>query len=559
MMVRGLVRLPRLLATSKAPQVSRPWASCGYHQQHSGDGEGSQFNPSNFWGPAVAAAVGIGAAILWKNSESRKLLAEELKVSRVELGVRKEGLPEFSMEEVGRNSSTEGGGRVWVTYKDGVYDITDFIPLHPGATKLLMAAGGSVEPFWAMYAVHLNNAQVAGLLEQYRIGNLSALDAEAQAKELAASDSPFAGDPKRHPALVVNAATPYNAETPLELITESFITPADLFYVRNHLPVPVVDPDTWELEVTGLGVKKELTISLEELKTKFKKHEIVAAIQCGGNRRKEMKDAKPLKGLDWRGGAIGNAQWGGALLSDVLKEAGFSMEECQQARHVIFEGLDIEPDNSQFGGSITIEKATDPRGDVLLAYEMNGAPLTRDHGFPVRAVVPGVVGARNVKWLSRVEVSEEESESHHQRADYKGFNPSVDWGSVNWDGAESIQDMPVTSKISKCVRCPESPDHVLVAGYAWAGGGRKILRVDLTGDGGESWTQAHSLKQDSARHPRHWGWTLWEGRVKVGESGEVWSKAVDSSFNVQPESFVNIWNLRGMLSNAYSKMQAPAA
>merc|ERR1712013_746323 len=77
--------------------------------------------------------------------------------------------------------------------------------------------------------------------------------------------------------------------------------------------------------------------------------------------------------------------------------------------------------------------------------------------------------------------------------------------------------------------------------------------------GGESWTQAHSLKQDSARHPRHWGWTLWEGRVKVGESGEVWSKAVDSSFNVQPESFVNIWNLRGMLSNAYSKMQAPAA
>ena len=69
--------------------------------------------------------------------------------------------------------------------------------------------------------------------------------------------------------------------------------------------------------------------------------------------------------------------------------------------------------------------------------------FTRDHGFPVRAVVPGVVGARNVKWLSRVEVSEEESESHHQRADYKGFNPSVDWGSVNWDGAESIQDMPV--------------------------------------------------------------------------------------------------------------------
>ena len=104
-MVRGLVRLPRLLAISTAPPVSRPWASCGYHHQHSGDGEGSQFNPSNFWGPAAAAAVGVGAAILWKHSERRKLLAEELKVSRVELGVRKEGLPEFSMEEVGSSQN----------------------------------------------------------------------------------------------------------------------------------------------------------------------------------------------------------------------------------------------------------------------------------------------------------------------------------------------------------------------------------------------------------------------------------------------------------------------
>ena len=105
-MVRGLVRLPRLPAISKAPPVSRPWASCGYHHQHSGDGEGSQFNPSNFWGPAAAAAaVGIGAAILWKHSERSKLLAEDLKVSKVELGVRKEGLPEFSMEEVGSSQN----------------------------------------------------------------------------------------------------------------------------------------------------------------------------------------------------------------------------------------------------------------------------------------------------------------------------------------------------------------------------------------------------------------------------------------------------------------------
>merc|ERR1712112_258788 len=105
----------------------------------------------------------------------------------------------------------------------------------------------------------------------------------------------------------------------------------------------------------------------------------------------------------------------------------------------------------------------------------------------------------------------------------------------------------------------DSSDYVIVTGYAWAGGGRKIIRVDLTGDGGNTWTQAHNLVQDSARLPRHWGWTLWEGRVKRGEQGEVWSKAVDSGHNVQPESFENIWNLRGMLSNAYCRVKIPPA
>lgn len=104
------------------------------------------------------------------------------------------------------------------------------------------------------------------------------------------------------------------------------------------------------------------------------------------------------------------------------------------------------------------------------------------------------------------------------------------------------QDMPVTSSIASCKTDPETGD-LLLSGYAWSGGGRKVLRVDLTPDGGETWTQAHTLVQDKARHPRHWGWTLWE----------VWSKAVDSNYNVQPESFENIWNLRGVLSNAYCR------
>ncbi len=207
----------------------------------------------------------------------------------------------------------------------------------------------------------------------------------------------------------------------------------------------------------------------------------------------------------------------------------------------------------------------DPRGDVILAYEMNGVPLSRDHGYPLRVIVPGVVGARNVKWLGRIVISTTESDSHWQKGDYKGFSPSTNWDNVDFSKSPAIQNMPVTSSICS----PLSGDSVKVVnglvtvkGYAWSGGGNKIVRVDITGDGGKTW-QTAELEQENndlstVSIGRHWSWTLWTAQipVKKGTSNiEIWSKAVDSSYNVQPESFENIWNLRGMLSNAYSRVK----
>ena len=408
--------------------------------------------------------------------------------------------------------------------------------------------GGSVEPFWRVYAVHLNNVVVYETLEKFRIGNLRKEDVENVKSIMSDADDPFSNSPKRHPALIINKDKPFNAETPLAVLGDSYLTPQDLMYVRSHFPVPDIDPQTYQLEVEGLGCQP-LTLSLADLK-KFPKTTVVATLQCGGNRRLEMKSRKNLKGLDWRGGAIANCEWSGARLVDVLAAAGFDEEKTGSARHVIFEGMDVDPAMEHFSASIPIEKAADPRGDVILAYEMNGEPLSRDHGFPLRAVVPGVVGVRNVKWLGRLEVSEEEANSHWQKKDYKGFNPSTDYNTVDWSNAESIQEMPVTSSVTSCETDPQTGD-LIVKGYAWSGGGRKILRVDLTSDGGNTWSTAEKMTQSEARHPRHWGWTLWEARVKPGE--EVWTKAVDSSYNVQPESFENIWNLRGVLSNAYCR------
>ena len=294
-----------------------------------------------------------------------------------------------------------------------------------------------MEPFWNMYAVHLNNPIIYQALESYRIGNLRQQDVDINKAQMADTSDPFANAPKRHPALIVNQQKPFNAETPLSILGDSFITPQDLMFVRSHLPVPEVDPEKYTLEVEGVGCKPT-TFTLEDIK-KFPKATIVTAVQCGGNRRLEMKSRKNLKGLNWRGGAIGNGEWSGARLVDVLEAAGFEEAKNGNARHVIFEGLDHGPDMEHFNASIPIEKAADPRGDVLLAYELNGEPISRDHGFPVRAIVPGVVGVRNVKWLARVEVAEEESDSHWQRKDYKGFNASTDWDTVDWSKSEAIQ------------------------------------------------------------------------------------------------------------------------
>ena len=119
---------------------------------------------------------------------------------------------------------------------------------------------------------------------------------------------------------------PFNAEIPLGLAADAFYTPNDLFYVRNHLGTPNFEnEEDYELEVTGVGLPTEgITLKLSDIK-KFPKYEVVSTIQCGGNRRAEMKAVKDLKGLPWTGGAIGNAKWGGARLYDVLKAAGIKL------------------------------------------------------------------------------------------------------------------------------------------------------------------------------------------------------------------------------------------
>lgn len=165
-------------------------------------------------------------------------------------------MPYYSSEDVSKHTSVSK--KNWVTYRQGVYVITNFVEQHPGGNQVLLAAGDSVEPFWALYAVH-ENPHVYGILETYRIGNLK-LESEHIIENNA---DPYYAEPVRHSVLKIVNKKPFNAETPQPLLVENFYTPNELFYVRNHLPIPEIDPNTYELEVE-IGQNKTVIFSLDD-------------------------------------------------------------------------------------------------------------------------------------------------------------------------------------------------------------------------------------------------------------------------------------------------------
>ena len=155
----------------------------------------------------------------------------------------------------------------------------------------MLAAGGSLEPFWALYAVHKTD-EVYEMLESLRIGNINSSDNEAGQKN---ADDPYANDPDRHPAMKINSAKPFNGEPPEVLLSDSLVTPNELFFVRNHLPVPDVDVKDYSLDVEGVtGVNKALSLRLDDLKKRFKSKTIMATLQCAGNRRSDMNKTKKV-------------------------------------------------------------------------------------------------------------------------------------------------------------------------------------------------------------------------------------------------------------------------
>lgn len=352
--------------------------------------------------------------------------------------------------------------------------------------------------------------------------------------------------------LTVHSADPLVGGPPLPLLRRRFVTPAELFFVRNHGPVPEIDAASWRLEVSG-AVATPLSLSLDELRGRFPRAEVTATLQCAGNRRRELSAVAPTPGeVPWDADGIGTAVWSGARLADVLAAAGVAAE----AAHAAFEGVDrVERHGERFGfgGSVPIAKALAP--ECLLADTMNGAPLAPEHGFPLRALVPGVIGARSVKWLSHIRLQASPSDNYFQARAYRLFPPSVTAESVRWEDGRPLHDNALTAVICE----PETaarlaPGPLKVRGYALAPAGRRVARLEVSADGGATWTAA-ALEGDEP-----WAWQFWEATVVLRPGGgPLVARAFDDAGNGQPERLESVWNFKGYLNHAWHRVPVVVA
>lgn len=342
--------------------------------------------------------------------------------------------------------------------------------------------------------------------------------------------------------LLVRSADPLNAEPPLAALLAAPVTPVKHFYVRNHGPLPKVDAASYRLRIDGL-VEKPLELSLAEIKDRFRASNTEATLTCAGNRRKEISAIKEVGGVQWDAGAIGCGRWTGPKLSDVLKLAGLKAG----AKHLWFEGLDPikEKDGSvaPFGGSIPLESTAASLS--LLAHDMNGEPLTAEHGFPLRGIVPGYIGARSVKWLSKITVSDRPSPNHYLADAYKLIQ-SDDKDELAQ--AEPIYGFPVNAAICSVASGARiRAGRTTIGGYALPSGAASctLTNVELSANGGKNWKQIQLFGRGMP-----FNWQQWSADLDLPPGKhDLVVRATDSRGNAMPEK--GDWNAKGYLYNGW--------
>jgi DMSO/TMAO reductase YedYZ molybdopterin-dependent catalytic subunit len=294
---------------------------------------------------------------------------------------------------------------------------------------------------------------------------------------------------------------------------DDWITPTeDFFVIDNFGSEPVLSENDWSLEISGL-VDTPLTLTLADLQAR-ERQEVTATIECSGN-----------SGLPFLTGAVGNATWAGTSLASLLEEAGVQ----EAGIEVVYWGADSgeqvwgeETLTEHFARSMSLTDAMNPNN--LVAFEMNGSPLTAAHGFPARIIAPGWYGSMNAKWLTRIEVRDSRYQGNFMARDFVTIREEQTDGQSVWTFT-SVRHDRLKSAPAKVVR---SGDSYVIHGAAW---GAPISAVEVRIDDG-GWQPATLTEGDGSE----FAWTFWTFDWGTPAPGEyaITSRAIDASSTVQP-------------------------
>ena len=342
------------------------------------------------------------------------------------------------------------------------------------------------------------------------------------------------------PSPIVRQKSPQNTEFPFASLSD-WLIPTELFFVRNHFPSPDLDARDWRLRVGG-AVERPIELDLESIKA-MRSTTLAAVVECAGNGR--VYYVPPKEGLQWQNGAVGNAAWTGVRLREILEMAGVK----PTAREVLLVGADsgvvdtnrktASPGPIAFARSLPLEKAI--ADSTVLAYSMNGEPLTCDHGYPLRAVVGGWFGMAWVKWITQITVLEQPFLGYWQARDYFRWERSLGEPTL-----VPLAQMEVKAQIARPVQGGRliAGKPYRIFGAAWSGEAAVRQVQVCTGDG-RGWREARLLETE---HP--FAWRLWECMWTPEDVGpyKLRCRAIDGAGCVQPdlqrtdcESYVANW------------------
>jgi sulfite oxidase len=352
----------------------------------------------------------------------------------------------------------------------------------------------------------------------------------AGAAALLSRSNPAAGTSA---SLITLSPSPKDLEMPVEAFIDE-ITPVEHFFVRCHTLIPEIKLPEWKLEIAGL-VDRPLTLTLADLK-KLPRVELVSVLECAGNGRSFYQPT--VAGAQWRFGSVGNARWAGVRLKDVLERAGVKPVATQ----LLLNGADMPfAKMPKFQRTLEVGKAMHP--DTLLAWQMNGKPLTADHGFPLRVIAPGWASDSWVKWLTSIELLDHDFDGFWMKTAYRHPAQHVAPGTA----VDPKEMIPVTDlNVKSVIANPgqwAAPGVIKVQGVAWSNTS-PVAKVEISADAGRTWSLANLTGKPTKYGFRKFAytWDAAEGQYTL------MSRATNEAGKSQPIEAE--WNPNGYLYNA---------